>query len=87
MGDNGEHMQSRRFRTSTLSNRYDFEARYNSCIYYYFAYFVCILLCFSALFPLSVGAFGQPYSLTSFGLCAGFFERLGNVCVDAEGRL
>ncbi len=24
-------------------------------------------------------AFGQPYSLTSFGLCSGSFERLGNV--------
>ena len=36
-------------------------------------------ICFRALFPLSVHAFGQPYSLTSFGLYADFFDRLGNV--------
>jgi hypothetical protein len=29
--------------------------------------------------PQSVRAVGQPYSLTSFGLWGGIFERLGNV--------
>ena len=36
---NVEYMQSRRLRASNLSNRCDFEAGYNSWIYYYCAYF------------------------------------------------
>jgi hypothetical protein len=36
----------------------------------------CVLVLYS---PQFVRAFGQPYSLTSFGLCVGSFERLGNV--------
>jgi len=37
------------------------------------------MLCLVLYSPQSVRVLGQPYSLTSFGLCAGFFERLGNV--------
>lgn len=40
---NGEYMQSRRLRASNLSNRYNFEAGYDPCIYFYIAYFVYTL--------------------------------------------
>lgn len=49
-------------------------------IYQYISYLCCVLLHFS------VRAFGQAYSLTSFGMCAGFLSDLA-MCMDAKRRL
>jgi hypothetical protein len=38
--------------------------------------YCCVLVLY---LPQSVRVSGQPYSLTSFGLSVGSFERLGNV--------
>ncbi len=56
-----------------------FIACYNVHIYYCFGYYFYTLLAVWAFFSVLFVALAKTYLLTSFGLCRGFFERLGNV--------